>query len=212
MAIPYNGPMPTNPFGPQPQIPDWLRQSQPLNAMPSTSPTLNIPNNVVKKGGMFGSGYGFGQALSDGLNGYLAGMGNPVGQQNIQAIHQQRMLEQQQALEAQQYAQHRADDNADWMSHYNYELNNPKPSAPGEFEQQLMASGVQPGTPEWAQAMKTRVNNLLDPAVMTPQGLMLRSQVTGALTPQPAPPGVTFTPLDNGGPTPPASGNFPGPY
>jgi hypothetical protein len=56
--------------------------------------------------------------------------------------------------------------------------------------------------------MKRRANNMLDPIVMTPQGMMPRSQVLGGG--QAAPPDVTFTPLDDGGPTPPASGGFPG--
>lgn len=190
-----------NPYGiPQPDF------SGVQSLAPQQAP-INIDVPKIKRGGMFANA-DWGSAISAALNGYLAAGGNPAGVAGLQQLHQQKMLEQQKSIEAQQYAQHRADDNADWMSHYNYELTNPKPQAPSDFEQTLIESGVKPGTPEWTQAMKTRANNLLDPAVMTPQGLMLRSQVTGALAPQPAPPGVTFTPLDNGGPTPPASGGF----
>lgn len=44
-----------------------------------------------------------------------------------------------------------------------YKRRNPAPPAPTEFERQLQASGVVPGSPEWTQAMKTSVSNKLDP-------------------------------------------------
>lgn len=75
----------------------------------------------------------------------------------------------------------------------------------GEFAQQLVQSGVYPGTPEWTKAMQTRTQNELDPVVTTPQGMMLRSQVTGQVQPPSAPVGK-LTPI--GGPTPSASGGF----
>jgi hypothetical protein len=77
----------------------------------------------------------------------------------------------------------------------------------GDFAQTLVQSGIHPGTPEWTQAMQARMQNELDPAVVTPQGMMLRSQITGALQPPQAPVGK-LTPLGAGGPTPSASGGF----
>lgn len=175
MAMPYTGAMPRNPFGvPQPDFGG-------VQSLAPQSAPLNLPVPKIKKGGMF-AGATFDPAA--GIAGFLAGLGNPAGITTINAIHEQRMREAEAAAQAAQYEQHRADDNADWMSHYNYEMTNPKPQAPSDFEQTLIESGVKPGTPEWTQAMKTRANNLLDPAVMTPQGLMLRSQVTGMLAPQ----------------------------
>ena len=190
-----------NPFAP-PQ-PDFSGVG---SLAPNPAP-LDLSGVKMKRRGMFGNA-DWGSAISAALNGYLAAGGNPAGISGLQQLHQQKMMEQQQALAAQQYAQHRADDNADWMNHYKFELDNPKPTRPGEFERALIASGVQPGTPAWTDAMKRRANNMLDPIVMTPQGMMPRSQVLGGG--QAAPPDVTFTPLDDGGPTPPASDGFPG--
>jgi len=95
----------------------------------------------------------------------------------------------------------------------------------GDFATALRQSGVVPGTPEWTQAMQTRVQNELDPAVVTPQGRTLRSHVTGAIKSAIPPPpqvgevqdGYRFkggNPADPnaweavGGPTPQASGGF----
>jgi hypothetical protein len=79
----------------------------------------------------------------------------------------------------------------------------------GEFATELRQGGVQPGTPEWTQAMHTKAQNALDPVVMTPQGPMLRSMILNGGGGQPAPHGITFEPVDApGGQTPPASDNF----
>ena len=177
---------------------------------------FNLPPTPAapQSGGMFGGGgkFGIGQAIIAALNGYLAsqpGGAGDVGRNNLQtmAALKQRQLQRQQELD--DYSRRRADDNADFQSHRQYEINNPLPQQPGEFEQALIASGVQPGTPQWTQAMQARVTNTVDPVVMTPQGPMLRSQLLGgSVAGQPAPPGVTFTPVDPGGPTPSASGGF----
>jgi hypothetical protein len=195
---------PQNPFGSAPQVPDWLQQSQPLNAMPSTQPTLNLPTKF-SKGGMFGSGYSFGQALSDGLNGYLAGMGNPVGQANIQALHQRRMMEQQQALAAQQYARERQDKRDDFTFEQDYRAQHPTAAQPTEYERMLEAAGLQPGTPEYVQHVQNYVKMRENPMVMTPYGPMPYSSVN---PPAPSAPIGKLTPIDGdaGGN---ASGGFP---
>jgi len=83
-----------------------------------------------------------------------------------------------------------------------------KPDNLSDFDKQALAGGFVPGTPDWITLHKNHVQEMSDPVVTTPNGqMMLRSQALALATPQPAPPGVTFTPLD-GGPTPPASGNF----
>jgi hypothetical protein len=168
-------------------------------AIPSVLQTASQP---VKRGGMFG-----GVSIDPGafLAAFAAGLGNRAGLEQLQNIHQQRLFQQQQAAEDARAEANRAGTLQNEMKLLDYKQILDPTNGMGEFEKALYASGVQPGTPEWAQAMKTRTNNLLDPPVMTPQGMMLRSQVVGAG--QPAPAGVTFTPID-GGPTPPASGNF----
>jgi hypothetical protein len=171
--------------------------------IPSVMDTASLP--VKRKGGMFG---GVSIDPAAGIAGFLAGLGNPAGLATLQSIHQQRLYQQQQAAEDARAEANRAGTLQNEMSLAQFKQKLDPTSGMGEFEKALFESGVQPGTPAWVQAMKTRTNNLLDPAVMTPQGLMLRSQVVGAMQPQAAPPGVTFTPIDDGGPTPPASGNF----
>lgn len=57
----------------------------------------------------------------------------------------------------------------DWRTKFEYaneyERNNPKPHQPDDFERSLMASGVQPGTEEWANANRQRLQNFTDPIV-----------------------------------------------
>jgi hypothetical protein len=142
--------------------------------MPSTQPTLNLPTKF-SKGGMFGSGYSFGQALSDGLNGYLAGMGNPVGQANIAAIHQRRMMEQQQALAAQQYARERQDKRDDFTFEQDYRAQHPGPINNDTVnDYQFIAQTLGPEAAK--QFLQTKTN----PIVMTPVGPMPYSSVMGA--------------------------------
>lgn len=160
------------------------------------------------KGGMFGGDgkFGIGQAIVAALNGYLAGTGNPVGMQNMQMMQamRQRQIDHQQTID--DYNRKRTDDNADWMTRKKWELDNPAPGDT-EYDRALAAQGIVPGTPEYAQHMATIGRIHENPMVMTPYGPMPYSQVNPA--PQPAPPGVTFTPLPEGGPTPGGSGGFP---
>lgn len=51
----------------------------------------------IKKGGILGSGLTLGEVLAHGLNGYLAGIGNPVGEANIAAFHKSRIMDQERA-------------------------------------------------------------------------------------------------------------------
>lgn len=162
-------------------------------------------------GGMFGGGNDkWKNALMAAAAGFMARRSPGVAGSMLNNLQDAQTLKQRMAFEEQQYQRHRQDNNADFQAHRQYEIDNPLPQQPGEFEQTLIASGIQPGTPQWTQAMVTRRQNMLDPPVMTPQGMMLRSQVVaGSATPAPA--GVTFTPLPaQGGPTPQASGGFPG--
>lgn len=189
-------------FGMTPNIGDssLVAGDQPYPQMPQ-----GLPQPKIKRG-MFGGGVSIDPGAF--LAAFAAGMGNPAGMAALQAIHQRRLDAQRQAYDDEQYQRHRQDQLSDQISLYDYK--NAHPGQPdGEFEQALIASGVQPGTPQWAEAMKTRVGNILDPVVMTPQGPMLRSMVMGAIQPQilqTLPPGTK--PI--GGPTPQASGSFSG--
>jgi len=93
---------------------------------------------------------------------------------------------------------------------------------PSEFERTLMAAGIQPGTPQWAQANTQRLQNYTDPTVNIPlpggrvyvgprSGI---SAATGGGDPAstaPAgegPPAMLPPDFDFGGPTQNASGGF----
>jgi hypothetical protein len=92
---------------------------------------------------------------------------------------------------------------------YNYKLQNPEPDQMSDFDKQAVAGGYAPGTPDWVTLHKQHVQEIADPVVTTPAGMMLRSQALAQMGGTPAPAGVTFTPIPEGGPTPKASGNFP---
>jgi type II secretory pathway pseudopilin PulG len=149
---------------------------------------------------MFGGGkFGIGQAIVAALNGYLAGRGNPVGLQNMQMIQQAQEMKRREALAEQQRQQQLQDQMTMHQQTRNYDIAH---RMPGEFEEALTASGIQPGTPEWTKAMQQRVGNILDPVVMTPYGPMLRSQVVGTQQPQilqSLPPGAK--PIGGAGPS-----------
>lgn len=163
------------------------------------------------QGGMFGGGkvrLNLGAALA----GYLAGSGNPAGNALLQISNERnRMMLEEQVYEHRQ----------------NLEMQRQMAMLPLQARLKLMypdnafaqgeyQAGVMPGTPQWLKDMQTHQQNELDPAVVTPQGMMLRSQITGAMNAKPlsdadiaqfdaAPP--------QGGQTPPASGGFLGaPY
>lgn len=139
-------------------------------------------------------------AIMAALAGYMSRQNPQVSAGLFNALDAKQRRKEDEA----QYQRKRQDDFADWKAQYDYQTEHPKPAQPGEFEQRLQASGVQPGSPEWINAMKAAVQNTTDPVIMTPQGPMTRSQLLGGSM---APPGVTFTPI--GGPTPQASGGFP---
>lgn len=145
-------------------------------------------------------------ALQAALAGYMS-RNNP---QTAASIFRSLDAKRQAAAEAAQYNQKRQDDNSDWMAREQWKLDHPSPGQPGEFETRLMQSGVQPGSPEWVNAMKAAVQNTTDPVVMTPQGPMLRSQLLGSV---PTAPVGKLTPIPDGGPMGmPPSGGFPGPF
>jgi len=190
-----------------------------IKAMPDGS----NPDLGIGPGGMFGGAYpraGFvdvpqpkkrgmfaGAEINPGnaIAGFLAGMFPQYAGSFLAPMMQRQRME----YEDQQQQRHRQDDMSDYMAKRDYEVAHPMPQQPGEFEQVLAASGIQPGTPQWEQMMVRRRDNLLDPVVMTPQGPMLRSAILNGAGGEPAPANVTFTEIP-GGPTPPASGNFPG--
>jgi hypothetical protein len=152
---------------------------------------------------MFGGGRDWRTALMAAAAGFMARTRPGMAQSMMQGIQDKRTLDRQAQLamlkDDMEFKRQMA------LAQQTAQLRLLYPD--GDFAQSLLQSGIQPGTPEWSKAMQTRVQNELDPAVVTPQGMMLRSQITGALAPPSAPVGG-LTPYNPGGPTPSASGGF----
>src|SRR4051812_17960997 len=105
-------------------------------------------------GGMFAEG-GVGRAIAGMIGDYL------LQRAGMQPVYQPSMLEKQKlAQQEAQYQHHRSDEFADFQKKRQFEIDNPMPGQPGEFEDALTQSGVQPGTPEWVKAMTTRRENM----------------------------------------------------
>ena len=182
-------------------------------ALPSIDPTALPPFSSMlpppvqmpapQRGGMFSGGkpsVNIGGAIA----GFLAGMGNPAGNALLQASNERNRM----TLEEQIY-EHRQDlEMQRQMAMLPLQAQLKLMYPDGDFAQTLYAAGIKPGTPEWTQAMQTRMQNQLDPAVVTPQGMMLRSQITGAMKAPPLTDKDIAAMDGNGGQTPPASGGF----
>ena len=169
---------------------------------PFTPAATPNPYNMTKAGGFFAPG-GTGRAIAGSVGDALLQLGH------MQPIYQPAMEAQREfAMRRQLAEQERQNTLGNETALYDYKLAHPDPGQMSDFDKQAVAGGYAPGTPEWVALHKQRVQELADPVVTTPQGMMLRSQALAQMAGQPAPPGVTFTPID-GGPTPSASGNFP---
>lgn len=176
------------------QAPVGLPQAQALPGMPP--PQLQTAPDIQKpKSGMFGSGkvqIDLGRAIA----GYLAGIGNHAGAMALRSMDEQR----QRQYEASQYQQRHQQELQDQMSLYDYKLAHPA-QGDDEYTRALTASGVQPGSPEWAQHMANRAGILENP----PRYVMVNGalvQVGGPQSSAPAPtaPVGKLTPIGAGGP------------
>lgn len=174
----------------------------------SVGEPLQVPiPQPKKKGGMFGAGKGnIGEAIAAAISGYLAAGGNPAGAMGLQTLNQRR----QQAMEQEQYGQRREDEFQDFVRKEAYKAANPGAVNNDTVADYNFISQVL-GQAEGANYLRNRAN---PPRLQFVPGIGLidASQMGGAQMGAPAAPGVTFTPLDEGGPTPPASGGFPRPY
>jgi hypothetical protein len=159
------------------------------------------------KGGMFGGG-DWKQALAAALSAMSAARGNPVGMAGLQMLNQRLG----QKREDQQYERRQADQWDMWQRQQQWKQQHDTPEL-GEFERAVVASGIQPGTPQWAEVMGKRRDAMLDPVVNLPTGPTLRSMVVGGLNAANAKPLTDDDILKmSGGPTPQASGGFSFPF
>lgn len=181
-------------------VPDFNMSAAPLESMVAQVP--QIPTQIQPKGGMFG-----GNAKMY-LLAALSGLMSRKNPQAAQMIQQAMMMKYRQKQEDERYQHDRADKRDDFVFEQDYRASHAQPET-GEFERALMASGVQPGTPQWQQMMQRRRDNMLDPIVNTIQGPVLRSMVTGGMAPPTQPVGA-LTPIpDEGGAGSPAPHPFP---
>lgn len=180
--------------------------------VPDASPNMSVLNTAsmpVKRSGMFGGGNNIGMAISAALNGYLAAGGNPAGLAGLQQLHQMRLLQQKQALDDAQYQRDRQDKRSDFMFEQDYRNQN-KPD--DQFTQMMRAAGIDPASPDGQKLYRQRVDTLASPPYFftdptTGQVMSIpRNQQPEIM--QELPPGAK--PI--GGPTPSASGGFPGSY
>lgn len=176
---------------------------QPLAGMPT--PQMPQMPGMAQRHGMFGAG-GVGRNIAGMIGDFLMAR---AGMQPMYApmMMQQRKLAYEAQLQERQHQQEFQDQRKAHQQDRQFDISNPLPQQPDEITRHMVAAGIDPNSPQG----KAMYAASLDPVVMTPQGPMLRSQLLGASAAgQPAPQGVTFTPIDDGGPTPPASGGFPG--
>lgn len=124
-----------------------FENAQPIAPM-GQMPDIQTPSLPTQKQGFFGQG-GFGRYLAGALGDTLArnaGMGTPF----LDSVQQQ----QKQQYEDQLYQRRSAEQWAQFVKRQEYRAANPTPD---DYDRELAANGIYPGTPEYA---KHRANHL----------------------------------------------------
>lgn len=155
-----------------------------------------------------------GKGLLGGKGAMLAGiLGDALSQASGgQAVVLPQMLaERERARRSQeeeaQWTRRRTAQNQDWMAHEQWKLDN-KPPEVSPMERDLKFwQGLDPAGQAAYRAMQAAKPQFIPDGMGGGQWVTVPGGGAPAAPPGP-PPGVTFTPLDNGGPTPPASGGF----
>jgi hypothetical protein len=227
-ALPQYG-QPTAPnVGPGvPQNPMTVGSGQmpnPLLPAQQRGQFVNVPQ-APQSGGMFGGGR-VSIDLSRALAGYLAGIGNPAGVQTLQGLNSLRQQQMQHQLDLQDYNRKRADDNADFITHEDYKaahdvpdisqriaaLNSIKPGLGDTYAQNYAANGGGLGpvltNPLTGQTMMPANKAPAQEAPAEAIARLKSNPAEAAQFDEVFGPGASAKVL--GGPTPSASGNFPG--
>jgi hypothetical protein len=172
-----------------------------IGQIPTTQ--FNIPQ-PRQGGGMFGGGgKKILSALAEAMAAYSAGMGNPGGMAVLQGMNHRRQAKADAETQEQQYQRQRMDGRDDYL----WKQEHAPPPNPHYFEDNtgnLMAIGPD-GQPQV-------VYKDPNPFKLVPNGM-------GGVVPvnmeelmrnyKPAPPGVTFTPVEDGGPAASPPARFP---
>lgn len=160
---------------------------------------------MPKRAGMFGAGKGnIGDIIQSVIGGYMAGRGLPGGGALMGMANHRREA----AAGQEQAQQDRESQFQDFVRREAYKAANPGPVNNDTVADYNFIT-QQLGPDEGKNYLRNRAN---PPRLQFIQGIGLVdvSQMGGGQAGPPA--GVTFTPIDEGGPTPQASGGFPRPY
>jgi hypothetical protein len=177
-------------------------QMPPIQMSPVWSEQFPQPSTPPKpRGGMFGGGGSWQNAILAAVAGLMA-RHNPMAAQMIMGQLKSKLDAKR---EDQQYQRQRQDKRDDFTFEQDYRAQHPAPINNDTANDYEYIKGIL-GEDAAKQFLQTRVN----PIVNTPMGPVPYSSVMGQQG-QPAPPGITFKPLDqNGGPVLQAPGGFPG--
>ena len=159
--------------------------------------------------GMFGAGGKKGKiadAISAAIGGYLAGSGKPGGAAILGMVNQRQQARDDDA----RAQQDRENQFQDFVRKESWKVANPGAANNDTVADYNFWKGVLPPE-QFEQYVANKVN---PPQFMNMPGVGIVQIPRGGMPQQgaAAPQGVTFTPMDEGGPTPQASGGFLGPF
>ena len=150
---------------PQGPLPDMMR---PINDALAENQVLGDQRKAKRKKTL----HNVGQAVAAGLNGYLAAMGNQAGILGLQNMHAVKMAEAEQAakleMERQKLAMPRIEQVGDSLGYLDPATGTFSEiyRDPQAFEAYALSQGLQPGTPEYREAIENyRLGAWSDPAM-----------------------------------------------
>jgi hypothetical protein len=171
--------------------------------------SVEVPGNPARKGGMFGGG-GKGDFLKKFAMYYGAAQGNPLGLAMMQMQQQKQQREQDQ----EDYQRKLGDQKSTWLWQKQWERDNPNPinnDTVNDYNFRVQTLGKQ-AADDWLKTQSDPIVNVTLPGnrfYSGPRsGLAAALGGAGGAPAAPTSPVGKLTPIDDGGPTQPASGGF----